>query len=128
MRDDPRALMVQTWRHRQGWIIVRFGLPFSDNLPWPLDLMLNTGRPRTAVSASTRDALTALGHVDEIGRNVVRLHGLQLGGEPVPPLIVQVSAGPALLGLEGMLGLDFLDRYAEVRFDTRALRLTLIRA
>jgi hypothetical protein len=35
-------------------------------------------------------------------------------GQALPPLVPRASVGPGLLGLDGMLGLDFLDQFAGI--------------
>jgi hypothetical protein len=97
-------------------------------MSWPLELILNTGRPQSVIGPKIRDALLALDVLEQRTRITYVLVGAQVEGRSLPHLPVRVSAGPALLAVEGMLGLDFLDLFAEVRLDTRSLRLTLVNA
>jgi len=46
--------------------------------------------------------------------------------ELLPDITVRLSAGPALLGVDGMLGWDYLLQFAEVRIAPEALRFTFV--
>ncbi|MGH2584290.1 MAG: hypothetical protein ACRDJE_05195 [Dehalococcoidia bacterium] len=124
---DADEISVQTWRHPRGWIIVPLLFPLSGRVPWNVDRMLNTGRPQSCLGQRARDALAAMGHITPSTRTAFTLHNARLGGVRLPDIAMRLSAGPTLLQLEGMLGLDFLEQFAEVRFDVRTLRLTLVR-
>jgi hypothetical protein len=123
--DDVTAEML---RHPRGWFVVRLVLPLIGQLPWDLFLMLNTGRPYSAISPATYIRLADLGLVAPRAGSRVVIRNARLGGAPLHDISMRVSAGPALLGMEGMLGLDFFEQFAEARFDFQALRLTLVRA
>jgi hypothetical protein len=69
--------------------------------------------------AAAYDAVTVEMRHHPRGWFVVRL---------IDDIPMRVSAGPALLGIEGMPGLDFFEQFAEARFDFQSLRLTLVRA
>ena len=88
--------------------------------------MLNTGRPLSVISPNTERSLSALGLVEQLGDRQYRLPGLHVNGDRLPDLIVRASAGPALLGVDGMLGWDYLEQFTEVRIAPGTLRITLI--
>lgn len=90
--------------------------------------MLNTGRPYSALSRTTCATLAALGQVTPVAGSRCLIHSARLGTTTLLNIPMRLSAGPALIGLEGMLGLDFLERFAEVRFHFPSLRLTLMRS
>jgi len=87
--------------------------------------MLNTSRLQTVVSPRVRDDLLAVGLLRQDSPRVYRLSGTRIAGEPLPDLAVRASPGPAVLGVEGMLGLDFLNQFGRVCLENDTLRLTL---
>ncbi len=89
--------------------------------------MLNTGRPRSALSAMTERALHSLDLIERISVNQYRIGNVHTDDKPLPDFIVRVSAGTTLLRVDGMLGWDYLRNVAEVRLDARALRITFVR-
>ena len=123
--NDVTAEMV---RHPRGWLIVSLPLPLTGQSPWDLNLMLNTGRPYSALSRITYTTLAALGQVTPATGSSCLIHSARLGTTMLSNIPMRLSAGPALIGLEGMLGLDFLERFTEVRFHFPSLRLTLMRS
>ena len=120
-------LTIQARRHPHGWLMIPVALPLLPGAFWELRLMLNSGRPQSALNARLGAVLAAAGAVERFGGTAYRLNRPTVQGQALPPLVLRVSAGPGLLGLDGMLGLDFLDQFAEVQLDMRALRLTLTR-
>lgn len=72
--------------------------------------MLHTGRPLSYLSQRVYDVLHALDTADEIG-GFYRVRNFHMGGQRVPDLIARVSMGPALLGFDGFLGLQFLEQF-----------------
>jgi hypothetical protein len=119
-------VMVEMRHHPRGWLAVRLVLPLVGQLPWDVDLMLNTGRPHSAISPRTHATLVDLGLVAPHAGSRVVIRNARLGGAPLHDIPMWVSAGPALLGIEGMLGLDFFEQLAEARLNFQALRLTLV--
>ncbi|HLZ68290.1 MAG TPA: hypothetical protein VKV26_00125 [Dehalococcoidia bacterium] len=96
-------------------------------MPYRFDLLLNTGRPMSNLSIEVRDVLAGLDVLDEIAPRIYRIRGVRMSGQPVPPLIARASRGPRLLGFDGMLGLQFLDQFAEVCYDRAASLIRLTR-
>jgi hypothetical protein len=121
--DDE--VIVETIRHPRGWIVVPVTLTLADLLPWKLELVLNTGRPWSALSRTTYTTLAALGQATSVTGSRCVIRNAQIGTTLISDIPMRLSAGPGLLGLEGMLGLDFLERFAEVRYHFPTLRLTL---
>jgi hypothetical protein len=121
-----RELIVPLDQHPHGWRTLRLTVPLFDRTPWDLDLMLNTGRTQSVLSRSMLAAMRALGLFGAQSGPVYVLRQPTASGVPLPDLALRASAGPGMLGLEGMLGLDFLDRFTEACISTQALRLTLV--
>lgn len=120
-------LSIQLAQHARGWLLVRVALPFLPRTPLTLDLMLNTGRPQSALSVSMERALLTLGLLEARGDRTYTLAHAEADGQPLPPIIVRASRGPGLLHVDGMLGLDFLAQFARACLDSATLRLTLTR-
>jgi hypothetical protein len=99
----------------------------GSTLRYDFDLMLNTGRPLSVISLDLRNRLSAFGYLDEIAPGFYRMRDVLMDSQPAPPLIARASQGPALLGFQGMLGLQFLDGFRQIRFDRDTRLLNLIR-
>jgi hypothetical protein len=90
-----------------------------------LELVLNTGYAVSCVNPRVRTTLGALDHLRPIDGRYYMLHDLRIGGRLVPPLEVRVNVGIERFGFEGILGLNFLNRFRPVCFDVDTLRLRL---
>jgi hypothetical protein len=120
-----RELTLPLVRHPHGWRLLRLTVPLLDRTPWHLDLTLNTGRTQSVLSRSMLAAMLALGLFGAQAGPVYVLRQPTAAGAALPDLPLRESAGPGLLGLDGMLGLDFFDRFAEACISTHTLRLAL---
>jgi hypothetical protein len=130
MTANGDSLAVHVKRHPSGFLMVPCVVRVSsgaESMPVGFDLVLNTGRPLSTLSLEVRDVLAGFDLLDEIAPQLYRIRGVRMGGTLVPPLIARASRGPRLLGFDGMLGLQFLDRFAEVCYDRTARLLTLTR-
>ena len=121
VNHSPNSLSVQTSNHPTGLIVV----PFRVGDFYTLDLILNTGFVISAVSQSTHDVLSALGYLHRSGGRSFLLQDLRLSDQPVDALEVRVNAGLRILRFEGVVGLNFLNRFREIHFDVQSRRLTL---
>jgi len=121
VNGSNRELVIQTRSDPRGLILV----PFKVGDLYELPLVLNTGYVTSCISVGVRDVLSALGHLRQTGRNAYLLDDLSFEGHSVAALEVRVNRAVGLIGLEGILGLNFLNRYRTVCFDVDALRLTL---
>lgn len=121
MAEGDDDVVVETVRHRNGWIVV----PCLIGSEYNLEFMLNTGRPLSYISVDTYENLSAAGLCDHIGGSIYRVRRLVMAGREMPPLFVRVSAAVAALGFEGMLGLHFLNQFGAVHFERDSGRLTL---
>lgn len=78
--DDSTAEMR---RHPRGWLIVRFLLREAGPISRHVDLMLNTGRPQSALSRRTHDTLAALGHVTSLSGSSFSIRNARLCEAPL---------------------------------------------
>lgn len=115
------SISVETLSHPLGFIVV----PFRIGTLYTLHLVLNTGFVMTCLSPGVRDSLAALGHLRDTGGRFAELHDMSVEERLVAPLPVRVNALVARMDAEGMLGLNFLNRFREVCFDAETRRLTL---
>jgi hypothetical protein len=53
------------------------------------------------------------------------LRGLRIAGHPVPDMEVRVSQLAVQLRVDGILGLNFLDHFAAIRYEIATRRVTL---
>lgn len=124
------SLSIRLDRHANGFLMVWCTGEVSSgaaSMPYRFDLVLNTGRPISNLSLEVRDVLAGLDLLDEITPGLYRIRGVRMGGTLVPPLIARASRGPRMLGFDGMLGLQFLEQFAEVCYDRAARLLRLNR-
>jgi hypothetical protein len=119
-------VVVQCLQHPRGWVMVPLQLPLQPGTFWGFRPVLNTGRPLSVISSNTERAISALGLVERLGARQYRIPGVRVNGDRLPDLIVRASAGPALLGVDGMLGWDYLEQFTEVRIEPGTLRITLM--
>jgi hypothetical protein len=115
------TISTTVWFHPRGWLMV----PVTVCGVWNGDFILNTFRPRSTVSAMTATVLNGFACMGHQGGRDYVLRGLMIGGGRLPDLEAQVSAAATLLGVEGMLGLNFLRQFARVEFDVDERVLTL---
>lgn len=118
------AISIQTQIHPKGWIMV----PVSVCGVWYGHFMLNTFTPISSVSRATATTLEAFQCLRPRTNQGHVLSGLTIGDERFADLPVRVSRAATMLDVEGMLGLDFLRRFASIHFDLieRTLILELL--
>jgi hypothetical protein len=95
---------------RHGWIGVPLILDSVFNLR-----MLVSGYQRTVVSQRTLETLPYL--FDRIGPNRYSVRRASLGGEPITGLQVATSRQIERLDADGILGLDFLERFTDINLN-----------
>ncbi len=123
MSGDAADLIVQLTRDSTDrWLTLR--LAVGDDAV--LEMVPNPGFPRTVISQRAADDLTARGMIAPGRRRDVTLRNLRIEGQQIPDLVVRVSPIGRILGVDGILGFDFIQRYTGVYLDVPALRLTLI--
>ena len=90
--------------------------------------VLDTGAPQSAVSPRIEARLLDLGLLgpSPIPRRY-RLAGLTAQGRELPEIEVGVIRRLDLIGVDGLLGLDFLRKFRRLHFDMHTLVLTLER-
>lgn len=104
------------------WRIV----PLSVGQDLVLEMIPNPGFPHSVISRTARDALLKRGLVSASRTRLYLLKDLRIEGVPISELEVRVSLAPQVLGLDGMLGMNFFEPYAEIRWDVRAHQLILV--
>lgn len=92
---------------------------------YDLPLVLNTGYLISCVRPGVRDTLVALGHLRPTFGRFYNLHDIVLAGKSMAPLEMRVNAAIGCVDMDGILGLNFLNRFREVCFDIETRRLTL---
>ncbi len=115
------SVSVRTEDHPNGWVMV----PVTVCGLWQGHFLLNTFTPVSSVSRPTASILEAFQCFSLQTDQRYLLQGLTVGGERLTDLEVRISRAATLLGVEGMLGLDFLRRFTRVQFDVAERRLTL---
>lgn len=95
-------------------------------------MVLDTGTFFSAISETLRQRLAATGVIESTGwifqgSAFYRLSGLSVSGQELPPIDFLVSPTATRLGIDGLLGLNFLVQFRHVAFDVDEMRLTLTR-
>jgi hypothetical protein len=91
-----------------------------------VDFVLDSGSFRSAISSKVHGELSSLGLLEHVGRFGYRIRGGVIEESPIPDIVVRVSPRVDEAGARALLGLDFLLRFAEIRFEVATLMLTLI--
>lgn len=122
--STPGELVIQASIHRSGrWITI----PLTVSGTRELMAVVDTGAPVSAVSLAVHARLTESGLLQATtASNRYRLAPLTADGQQLPDLEVAVIRRLDRLDVDGLLGLDFLTRFAHIHFDTAALRLRLV--
>ena len=88
--------------------------------------MLDTGSPASAISPAARDELVFKRLVLPAAvSSGYLLTNSTVNGQPLPDFMVRVLPRLTRLGVDGLLGLDFLRRFRRVGFLVDDLLLTL---
>ena len=88
-------------------------------------MVIDTGSPVSSISQSTYDRLLPTGFMIPAGGRFLMLRSPVLEGFPIADIRVHVSRRVTIVGSEGILGLDFLQRFEHIHFHVPTLRLTL---
>ena len=116
-------ISIQTWLNPASQSLV-FSLVVQDR--HTLTMGINTGLPVTVVSPGTRDALIATRVLSATTtRGHHRLTGLTAEGQRLPDLEARVLPRLSRLGVNGMVGLDFLFHFEHVHLHVPTLHLVL---
>jgi hypothetical protein len=116
-------LTVTARIHDSGlWIVVPLSID-SGEIIYPV---LDTGSPVSAISPRIRSNLASRGRLIPAGGNRYLLSHLTLHGQTIPDLRVGVLSRLDRIGVDAILGLDFLFQFEEIAFNTRTMTLTLI--
>ena len=90
-------------------------------------MVLDTGSPLSGISYLTRDELASNGVLVPAGPRRYLLRDLSIEGQPLPDVVVRLSPRASAVGIDGMLGLDFLNTFTEIQLSVPTLWLTLRR-
>jgi hypothetical protein len=122
-----REITVQALEHPRGWIMLRFRLEMQPGAYLRTTLMLNTGRPQSVIGARTAAFLASMDIAERLDRRRFRIRAPRTEeGDPLPDITARLSAGPPLLGVDGMLGWDYFRQFAEVRIAPDTLRFVFV--
>jgi hypothetical protein len=121
----PGDIALQTKLHESGrWITI----PLFVKEIYSFTAVLDTGAPVSAISPQIAAdmQLRDLLQPSPIPRRH-RMTGLSSQGYSLPDLDIAVLNRLARIGVDGLLGLDFLMHFEHIHFHTRSLRLELER-
>jgi hypothetical protein len=94
-----------------------------------LNMVFDTGSPMSVIGLPTRNLLLGRGLLVSIGtiggKPAYLLQNLRVQGQSLPDLQVLVSPRATRLGLDGILGLTFLNLFGQICFDVDSMELTL---
>jgi hypothetical protein len=92
-----------------------------------LEMMPNPFAARSTISRLALADLQRQGLIPAGRPARMVLRDLRLAGQPIADLEVSVGSAATLLRVDGILGFDFFQHFAEIRFDTRTFVMTLVR-
>jgi hypothetical protein len=128
MTDVPREIsfalqhrMDLTGGDRPHIVLLAVGQDFA------LEMLPNPFTPRSTVSRRTLGDLVRHHVLPADHESRFSLRDLLIAGQSVPDLDVQVGSAATLLHVDGILGFDFFERFAEIRLNTRTFVMTLVR-
>ncbi|HTE84388.1 MAG TPA: hypothetical protein VK821_06630 [Dehalococcoidia bacterium] len=89
-------------------------------------MILSTGSTRSTLGASAKGDLIGREILPPWELNQYTLTDVRLGEQAISDLQVRITRqSPIWTDVDGMLGLDFLTQFTEIRFEVPTLRLTL---
>jgi hypothetical protein len=116
-------LVIETYIHATTGLIVA---PVRVGSFFDLELVLNTGYLVSSISRGARDSLLALSHLGHVSGRYYRLHDISVNGVALPPLDLRLNPTIARLEIEAIMGLNFLNQFREIRFDSQTRELMLV--
>lgn len=123
--STPGEIAIQARLHPSGrWITI----PVDISRVYPISAVLDTGAPVSAISPGVEQELSRRGLLQP--GSLPRRFGLsELSSQDqeLPDLEVAVINRLERLGVDGLLGLDFLTKFEHIHFHTRSLQLVLER-
>lgn len=126
MRSGPGEIAIQTTPHPNPlgrWITFEVTVASTHELA----MVLDSGAPLSAISPETAARFADVGLLREPwdARYEHRLSGLTSDGQSLPDLQVRVLRRLTGLQIMGLVGLDFLEQFAWIRFHVPTRRLFL---
>lgn len=118
-------LSIQTRLDRRNfWIMVDVEVGPTKTV---LAMVLDSGSPVSGLSSRSIANLADAGLIETGGRRSYVLRQLRVLDQAIPDLVVRQSRRAEQVGVDGILGLDFLWRFEDVHFHVPTMRLTFSR-
>lgn len=92
-----------------------------------LEMLPNPFTPRSTISRRAFNDLVSRGILSSDPEVRLFLRDLTITGRPVPDVEVSVGRAASFLNVDGFLGYDFFEQFAEIHFNTRTFVMTLVR-
>jgi hypothetical protein len=119
------SISIQTYLHpnpKGTWIT--FVVSVAERTD--VNLVLDPGSPVSVISPRTSQELHRLGLLPRGSRpRYYRLTSLTVDSQPFPDLDVRILPRLDDLGIDGLVGLDFLRRFAAIHFYVPTMQLVL---
>lgn len=103
-------------------------IPLSVGQDIVIDLLPLPGRSASALSRKMTSTLLGTPHLRQLERNRYLMTNLNIKGNRVADLVIEASAGPSLIGVDGILGDNFFRQFASIRWDPHSNLITVVRA
>ena len=114
MPNEDGEILVRLQHDTSGrWQIV----PLSVGPDIVIEMLPNPSSAQSSISRATRERLQTTPFLEWIAAGRYHLHELAVQGQRLSDLEVRVSAGPALLGLDGILGRNFFSRFGMITWE-----------
>lgn len=114
-------LHIQITLHDRHWWLLA-PVKVGDQI---LDMVIDTESPISAISVGIREVLARTDRLVQLEANTYVLRDPRIQVQSIADLEVRVSPRVTRVGADGVLGLDFLNRFTDVHFNVPSLRLTL---
>ena len=122
MPESGNALVIPALVDpRRGWLVIWLQVGGLFRFRTSLTFL-----PGSKLSQELVQFLGPFGLLTPLGPGTYRLKELAIGGGGVPDLDVGVSIHVARAHVDGMLGMDFLARFSEIRLELPSGLLTLL--
>lgn len=106
-----------------------FAVPLAVGDDVVFQAILNPGLPHSLISVLACQDVRSRGAdlIEHVSANVYVLRRLKIQGQDVPDIEIRVSRAIAgLIGVDCILGFDFLQKFDEIHFFTRTLQAVLV--
>ncbi len=115
-------LVVPVYLHpRNLWMMLRVSVPGRAHLR----LVVDSGCFASVVKEEVLQRLVTRGRATFAGGRRFTLHDVMVGGVRIPDIPVRSGGSAERIDADGIVGLDYLGRFARVCVDVQELRLRL---